>query len=38
MIMQVSEVIMQVHGSDDTGPGSGFLGLELMLEGQETLL
>ena len=29
---------MQVHGSDNEGPGSDILGLELMSEGIETLL
>merc|ERR1711954_354929 len=32
------EVIMQVPGSDNAGPGSDILGLELMSEGIETLL
>ena len=31
-------MIMQVPGSDNAGPGSDILGLELMSEGIETLL
>ena len=31
-------IIMQVLGSNNAGPGSDILGLELMSEGKETLL
>ena len=36
--MQVLEVIIQVPGRDNAGPGSDILGPELMLKGKETLI
>ena len=36
--MQVPEVIMQVPGSENAGPGNDILWLELMSEVKETLL